>query len=370
MISVTGYTTEELKRLITLQAPTTLAGEFVLAIQPSNAKVFLRTDALQFVSETGATHLMENMSGGRRRRVHSFTDRTEIDPSQEVMLVELTRREDRAKFEAEFPIGRKVMWNEMEAVIASNKGPLGPRSLIIDIKNNPQCARVTTIDTSAVTEFKPLRFKKGDVVVRAIEDGRGHLGRVLRDVEKSDNGAAVTNDWLTWDQRVLSLTAYDTLTWSPMLFTLATPSDIAAYEARIPKSFKVGDLVVTTAGSEVLPILGFDHGNVRLSRSGFAGNGTYNPSTLRLATDAEVAAYHKAHCVTPAKVVVSNKEHAGRKARTYDGRDAIVLTAWSAATLLPAHRKDGAVRAIRTVGIVVPSSGATSFYAPHELELL
>lgn len=96
--NVRNYTTEELERLTTLheQCSQVQMGEYVCFCQP---EIYLRTEAAlarmgSLVRSNGAHALLSATSCDLIRRVRSFTDPTELDPPQEVMLAELKRRKE------------------------------------------------------------------------------------------------------------------------------------------------------------------------------------------------------------------------------------------------------------------------------------
>ena len=255
MTDWTKYTTEELERLTTLTFQTMKGGEYV-----DVGAIVLRGHNGSLVTADGHIGGLDrflNMATANRRVV-SFTDTTERDPSQEAMLAELTRR--------------------------------------------------------------TLRFRKGDQVARDFY-GVVYIGRVRKDCTQGDDGVLID-----WDARQDPRSDPD-YAWMPSFICLATPADIAAYEARIPKApvFKVGELVMCGGEiSKVVPVpekfcndaWANERQIVWMEGDPNSPLGWEYRHKLRPATDAETAAYHRAHCQPKAEpvkpVVISNATHAGQ----------------------------------------------------------
>lgn len=103
--NVKDYTTEELERLTTLTIDTARPGEF-LKIRPNAGRdgsyvnrsgegMFILRNGEQAYLD-GSTHIPTEgaLHFSPRRRIRSFTDPTELDPPQDVMLAELKRRKE------------------------------------------------------------------------------------------------------------------------------------------------------------------------------------------------------------------------------------------------------------------------------------
>jgi len=308
MSDVSTYTTEELKRLTTLTFETMRVMEYTMV-----GPVFMRTDK-GVVSHTGTTYDAKNggiLNASPNRRVRSFTDLTELDPPQAAMLAEMERR----KLAATFKAGDRVRYRwEANPGYVYTVDRVSSRSVWIGgIEADP-------ID---LTPLPMLRFKRGDVVVRTDKYTQlnvGHLATVRFDIP-----VAQTRDMsVDWDTRISAQT-HD-FGWEVDAFRLATPADIAAFEARVKAqedakrpTFKVGDMVVAKANTAwtgpMVVRLQWSSGSYSCVHP-LLEEGTFLAKELRPATDAEVAAYHKAHCVEkPAPtepVKVTNEAHAGR----------------------------------------------------------
>ena len=319
MADVANYTTDELKRLSTMDRFTAKPGEFYRT-RPEAVYLYgavaMRTDggtvgASGYYKSDAAMRAMLDVFGPSgpvpRRRVRSFTDLTEIDPPQADMLAELQRR--------------------------------------------------------------TLRFRKGDVVVRVGTTDPNQLGHLATVDQDCRMGACSL--YRTIDPRV-STSMYG-LDGTPTKWRLATPADIAAFEARIPKpapAFKVGDLVV----ADLWPRWGTlkvkrsaDYQNNWVCESGDAtyGEGGFDEADLRPATDAEVAAYHRSHCQPQAASppVISNATHAGRRVRDPRYNNVgVVVTKLTAARLHPTCPKD--------VVVIIQDNGEATWAPSNIWELL
>jgi len=331
MADMKDYTTEELKRLTKLTFETMWQGEYV-----NVGVVLLRTDK-GVVSAGGNTYAIKNgmmNDPESNRRVRSFTDLTEIDPPQAAMLAELERR----KLAATFKAGDRVRYRwEANPDYAYPVDRVSSRSVWIGgIEADP-------ID---LTPLPVLRFKKGDVVVRTVLYDVGHLATVSEDCMMSDH---YVHGMVDPRIKMESGNDNNALPWDVHNCRLATPADIAAFEARVKAqedakrpnpALQVGDVVALLGSRNIvasivdLPGCSFafkDAYRVKFSGGGF---GFSLRRELRPATDAEVAAYHKAHCApktAPEPVVVSNAAHAGRLVRSKrTGEIARVLNAFHA----------------------------------------
>lgn len=125
--NVKDYTTEELERLTTLEdGKEVRQGEYVMFGNPLlPPKVYLRTDKAtdthgSLVCSDGALTTMGSVSYWPVRRVRSFTDPTELDPPQEVMLAELKRRKE-PRISNATHAGRRVryVYNGKTGIVAS-----------------------------------------------------------------------------------------------------------------------------------------------------------------------------------------------------------------------------------------------------------
>lgn len=124
--NVKDYTTEELERLTTLTDMSMRTGEYVINTLDEarttrrNERIWLMTqqkDEPKLVQGNGHTG---TRTAWPARRVTSFTDPTELDPPQEVMLAELKRRKEPPISNATHA-GRRVryVYNGKTGIVAS-----------------------------------------------------------------------------------------------------------------------------------------------------------------------------------------------------------------------------------------------------------
>lgn len=351
MANVNDYTTEELRRLTGLTTSKMRRGEY--AASSAFGGAFLRTDLP--LDKDGAIvgtngYGYDGIGDAIRRRVRSFTDPTELDPPVETMRAELERRRKLADCIAAFPVGARFASH-------LRKGEVLTVAKVVNTGSTTyaETADGGWFDITLISPAPALRFKQGDVVVRT-GGGAGQLATVDKDVPDSTSLMPVTLDPRHRTQGCSGSP------WEPGLARLATPADIAAFEARVPKPsprFKEGDLVATVASGAVKPVEKVVLGYTPCYEIG--GGWMYQQQELRPATDAEVAAYHRTHC-TP-KVAISNATHAGRRVKAIYGAG-IVLQESAARSLRSQNGLTGDVL------WVLDGEGELQATTPDDLTLL
>ena len=117
---ISSYSTDELERLTTLQACTARPGEYILSL-PAGVGIFLCIKGSKFALKDGSIHGLDSMHDGLRRRVVSFADWTDRDPSQNAMLAELQKRRTTPK---QFKVGDLVMPTSGKSWHANGSLPL------------------------------------------------------------------------------------------------------------------------------------------------------------------------------------------------------------------------------------------------------
>jgi len=221
------YTTQELKRLLTLSFMTCHTGEFGIA--NASGVVMLRGTDDYIVRRDG--YISVGGSDQSVRRVISFDDTTERDPSRADMQRELDRRKAMATAASRFSPGQRVCFKDNTSTVwivkgVTTRGP-GETSVIIQEEHG---VRECVVDPGDLTT-NHYRFVVGRTLVytgttKWNNVTAGHLATATKSCTVDDEYVVVA-----WDQRVKAVQCDGSYRASQ--FRLATAADIAAYEARV-----------------------------------------------------------------------------------------------------------------------------------------
>lgn len=204
----------------------------------------------------------------------------------------------------------------------------------------------TTEELERLTTLTPVTARVGEYVL-----GAGVVQLRTKDRVVCSDGSSDTPRAYHWVERRVHSFANHTELDPPQAEMLAELG------RRKQPVFQVGDVVVDVSA--------FQRGTLVVTRcpdmsaewyscvDGYGHKWAKEPKELRPATDAEIAAYHKAHCVSKAQPeVVSNATHAGRRVR-YDGVEHIVASQWVAFKLFP-------VRGTKSIILISLENGSAS----------